>query len=69
MTHREQTGALASALGGRDGLVFTTGMAEHAIRAAEQPPRLAWTGFEVDTPTAGGFRARSGLWEGRQPAL
>ena len=40
-----ETGALVSALGGLDGLVFTAGIGEHAsgIRAARmRPPRLAW---------------------------
>ena len=43
------TGALASALGGLDGLVFTAGIGEHAapIRAA-LCTRLAWLGVKLD---------------------
>jgi acetate kinase len=44
-----QVGALASALGGLDGLVFTAGIGEHApaIRAAVCA-RLAWLGLTLD---------------------
>jgi len=44
-----ETGALASALGGLDGLVFTAGIGEHApaIRAAVCD-RLAWLGVRLD---------------------
>ena len=44
-----QTGALVSALGGLDGLVFTAGIGEHApaIRAAVCG-RLAWLGLRLD---------------------
>lgn len=44
-----EAGALASALGGLDGFVFTAGMGEHAapIRAMVCE-RLAWLGLEVD---------------------
>ena len=43
------TGALASALGGLDGLVFTAGVGEHAapVRAAVCA-RLAWLGVRLD---------------------
>src|ERR1700733_8782924 len=43
------TGALASALGGLDGLVFTAGIGEHApaIRSAVCN-RLAWIGLRLD---------------------
>jgi len=45
-----EVGALASALGGLDGLVFTAGIGEHApiIRAAVCE-RLAWLGISLDT--------------------
>jgi acetate kinase len=44
-----ETGALVSALGGLDGLVFTAGIGEHApaIRA-EICARLAWLGLRLD---------------------
>jgi acetate kinase len=44
-----EAGALASALGGLDGLVFTAGIGEHApaIRAAACA-RLAWLGIDID---------------------
>ena len=44
-----ETGALASALGGLDGLVFTAGIGEHAapVRAAVCE-RLAWLGVDLD---------------------
>ncbi|NKC33610.1 acetate/propionate family kinase [Falsiroseomonas selenitidurans] len=44
-----EAGAMASALGGLDGLVFTAGIGEHAplIRAAVAA-RLAWLGLELD---------------------
>ena len=44
-----QAGALASALGGLDGLVFTAGIGEHAapVRAAACA-RLAWLGVRLD---------------------
>jgi acetate kinase len=44
-----QTGAMVSALGGLDGLVFTAGIGEHApaIRAAICG-RLAWLGIQID---------------------
>jgi acetate kinase len=44
-----EAGAMASALGGLDGLVFTAGIGEHAppIRAAVCA-RLAWLGLELD---------------------
>jgi acetate kinase len=44
-----EAGALASALGGLDGLVFTAGIGEHSapIRAAICA-RLAWLGIELD---------------------
>ena len=44
-----QAGALVSALGGLDGLVFTAGIGEHAklIRAAVCS-RLAWLGVQID---------------------
>lgn len=44
-----ETGAMAAALGGLDGLVFTAGIGEHAapIRAAICA-RLAWLGLELD---------------------
>jgi acetate kinase len=44
-----ETGALVSALGGLDGLVFTAGIGEHApaIRA-EICGRLAWLGLRLD---------------------
>lgn len=44
-----QAGALASALGGLDGLVFTAGVGEHAapVRAAACA-RLAWLGVRLD---------------------
>jgi acetate kinase len=44
-----EAGALASAMGGIDGLVFTAGIGEHspAIRGAVLE-RLAWLGFELD---------------------
>jgi acetate kinase len=44
-----ETGALVSALGGLDGLVFTAGIGEHAsaIRAAVCA-RLAWLGISLD---------------------
>ena len=44
-----QIGALASALGGLDGLVFTAGIGQHApaIRA-EVGARLAWLGVRID---------------------
>jgi acetate kinase len=44
-----EAGALASALGGLDGLVFTAGIGEHApaIRA-QACGRLAWLGLELD---------------------
>jgi acetate kinase len=45
-----QAGALVSALGGLDGLVFTAGIGEHApaIRAAVGA-RLAWLGLRLDS--------------------
>jgi acetate kinase len=44
-----QAGAMVSALGGLDGLVFTAGIGEHApaIRAAVCD-RLAWLGLQID---------------------
>ena len=51
-----QAGALASALGGLDGLVFTAGVGEHAapVRAAVCA-RLAWLGVRLDAnANAGG---------------
>jgi acetate kinase len=49
-----EAGALASALGGVDGLVFTGGIGEHApaIRA-QACARLAWLGLELDEPANG----------------
>ena len=45
-----EAGALVSALGGLDGLVFTAGIGEHAapIRAAVCT-RLAWLGVRLDS--------------------
>jgi acetate kinase len=45
-----ETGALASSLGGVDGVVFTAGIGEHAadIRALACA-RLAWLGLELDS--------------------
>lgn len=54
-----EAGAMASALGGLDGLVFTAGIGEHAasIRAAVCA-RLAWLGLDLDVEanTSGGGR-------------
>jgi acetate kinase len=45
-----EAGALASALGGLDGLVFTAGIGEHAPRIrAEVCARLAWLGLRLDS--------------------
>jgi acetate kinase len=44
-----EAGALVSALGGLDGLVFTAGIGEHAARIrAEVCARLAWLGLRLD---------------------
>ena len=44
-----EAGALASALGGLDGLVFTGGIGEHAAQIrAEVCGRLAWLGLRLD---------------------
>ncbi len=45
-----EAGALVSALGGLDGLVFTAGIGEHAPRIrAEVCARLNWLGLRLDT--------------------
>ena len=42
-------GALAAALGGLDGIVFTAGIGEHAAIIRERVCRnLAWLGLELD---------------------
>jgi acetate kinase len=44
-----ETGALAAALGGLDGLVFTAGIGENATAIRERVcQRLAWLGLELD---------------------
>ncbi len=44
-----ETGAMAAALGGLDGLVFTAGIGEHAVPIREAAcARLEWLGLRVD---------------------
>ena len=54
-----EAGAMASALGGLDGIVFTAGIGEHApaIRAAVCT-RLAWLGLDLDEPANAANAAR-----------
>ncbi|HEY0526260.1 MAG TPA: acetate kinase, partial [Stellaceae bacterium] len=54
-----ETGALASSLGGLDGLVFTAGIGEHAAEIRERVcAALAWLGLRLDAAAnrAGGPR-------------
>jgi acetate kinase len=47
-----EVGALASVLGGLDGLVFTAGIGEHAAAVrADVCARLAWLGVRLDDPS------------------
>jgi len=65
-----EAGAMAAALGGPDGLVFTAGIGEHAaaIRAAVCA-RLGWLGLELDASANAAGAPRIGTPESRAAIL
>ena len=65
-----ETGALAAAMGGIDGLVFTAGIGEHSARVrAAVVERLGWLGAEIDPAANAAHGPRISTAASRLPVL